>query len=93
MTPITKREPALSVGSLSALVSAILVLAVALGAPISDEVQTAVLAVIAAAGPIVAGVMIRRRVWSEDAHQADKAKAIEETAAAYGYKEVPDADA
>lgn len=44
-------------------------------------------------GPIIAGLITRSKVWSDESHHADKAAAIEETAAAYGYREVPDADA
>lgn len=90
-TPITKREPVLSIGSVSALVSAILALIVVLGVSLPDGFEAALLGVIAAAGPIVAGLVTRSKVWSEESHQADKAKAIEETAAAYGYEDVPDA--
>lgn len=86
-----KKEPAITIGAISAAVAAIIVLAVSLGAPISEETQAAILGVIAAAGPIVAGLITRSKVWSEESHRADKAKAIEETARAYGYREVPDA--
>ena len=86
-----RTEPAITVGTVSALVSAILVLLVALGVPISEDVQTAVIAVIAAAGPIVGAAIIRGKVWSDESHRADKAKAIDETARAYGDKDLPDA--
>lgn len=92
-TPITKREPVLSVGSISALVSAVLALIVVLGVSLPEGFEAALLGVIAAGGPIVAGLITRSKVWSDESHRADKAKAIDETARAYGYKDLPDADA
>ena len=84
-----KREPVLSIGAISALVSAVLALLVVLGISLPDGFEAALLGVIAAAGPIIAGIIARRHVWSDQSHRADKAKAIEETARAYGYQDVP----
>lgn len=91
MNTITRKEPVLSIGSISALVSAILALSVVLGVHLPEGFEAALLGVIAAAGPIVAGLITRERVWSDESHQADKAKAVDETARAYGYKDLPDA--
>lgn len=55
-------EPALTVGTVSALVSALLALLVAFGIDIPEDVQTGILAVIATAAPIVAGIIARRYV-------------------------------
>lgn len=92
-TPITQREPVLPVGSVSALVSAVLALIVVLGVSLPEGFEAALLGVIAAAGPIVAGLITCPKVWTDESHRADKAKAVEETARAYGYQELPDADA
>lgn len=56
------REPVITVGTISALVAAILALLVAFGIDIPDDVQSGILAVIATAAPIVAGVIARRYV-------------------------------
>lgn len=87
-TPITAREPAISIGSISALVSAVLALVVVLGVSLPDGFEAALIGVIAAAGPIIAGIITRSKVWSEESHRADKTAAIEETARAYGYREL-----
>lgn len=55
-------EPVVSIGSISALVSAVLTLIVVLGVQLPDGFEAAVVGVIAAAGPIVAGVIARRYV-------------------------------
>ncbi len=57
-----KREPAITVGTISAAVAAILTLLVAFGLDITEEQQTAILGVVAAVGPIVTGLLIRRKV-------------------------------
>lgn len=70
--PVTKREPALSIGSISALVSAVLALIVVLGVSLPEGFEAAILGVIAAAGPIVAGLITRGKVWSQPSHEADR---------------------
>ena len=57
-----KREPAITVGTISAAVAAVLTLLVAFGLDITEEQQTAILGVVAALGPIITGLLIRRRV-------------------------------
>ncbi len=57
-----KREPAITVGTISAAGAAILTLLVAFGLDITEEQQTAILGVVAAVGPIVTGLLIRRKV-------------------------------
>lgn len=57
-----KREPVLTIGSVAALVAAILALLVAFGANLTDVQTQAILAVIAAAGPVVAALLARRKV-------------------------------
>lgn len=61
-----KREPAITVGTVSAAVAAILALLVAFGLDVTEEQQTAILGVVAALGPIVAGVLIRGKVSPVD---------------------------
>lgn len=82
-----KNEPVITIGGVSAVISAIIALVVVLGVQLPDGLEAAIIGVVAAAGPIVAGLISRRKVWSENSHRADKAKAIEETAAAYGYED------
>lgn len=59
-------EPAVTIGAISALVAAVLVLLVQLGVPISEDLQVAILAVIAAAAPIATGILTRARVTPVD---------------------------
>src|SRR5699024_10918723 len=60
--PTMKREPAITVGTVSAAVAAVLTLLVAFGLDITEEQQTAILGVVATIGPLVAGLLIHRRV-------------------------------
>lgn len=55
-------EPALTVGGITALVSAVLALAVVLGLALPAGFEAALLAVIAAGAPIVAGIVTRAKV-------------------------------
>jgi len=60
----TDAEPAVTIGMISTAVAALLTLIVALGLPINDHVQAALLAVIATAAPIVTALWTRGRVYS-----------------------------
>ena len=63
MSPTTRKaEPAVKIGTISAAVAAVLYLLVVFGVPLTDEQQTAILAVVTVVGPLVAGVVIRRYV-------------------------------
>ena len=68
-----KNEPAITVGSVSAAVAAILALLVAFGVPLDDAQQKAILGVVAAAGPIVAALITRNFVSpaTKNTHRAD----------------------
>ena len=57
-----KKEPAITIGTISAAVAAVLALLVAFGIPVTDDQQTAILGVVAALGPIVTGLIVRRKV-------------------------------
>lgn len=57
-------EPARLVGLVTTVVTSVLALLVALGLPISDELTVAILGLVAGVGPLVAGVIIRGRVYS-----------------------------
>lgn len=57
-------EPALSVGSIIAAVTAIIALLVAFGLDISEEQQTAILGVVAVLAPVIATVVTRSKVYS-----------------------------
>lgn len=60
--PAMKKEPAITIGTISAAVAAVLALLVAFGIPVTEEQQTAILGVVAALGPIVTGLIVRRKV-------------------------------
>jgi hypothetical protein len=57
-------EPLLSVGGLTALVTAALSLLVAFGLPLTDKQDAAILAFVAILAPVVVAVIGRGRVWS-----------------------------
>lgn len=82
-----KREASTIIGAIGTAVGAVLTLLVAFGIDLSDAQQTAILGVVATVGPLIIGLITRSKVWSEDAHQADKARAIDETARAYGHED------
>lgn len=88
-----KKEASAITGFITTLVAALIILGTEFGLPLTDGQQTAINVVVAIIAPAIAGLIIRSKVWSEESHRADKAKAVEETARAYGYREVPDADA
>lgn len=55
-------EPAITTGMVTGLVAALIVALVAFGVPVTDDQREAVLALIAAGGPIVAALFIRGKV-------------------------------
>jgi hypothetical protein len=55
-------EPAAVIGTATAVVAALIALLVSFGVDISDDQQNAILALVGVAAPIVAGVLIRRKV-------------------------------
>jgi len=55
-------EPAVTIASIVALVGAAITLLVVFGVQVTDDQRDAVLAFVAVAGPIVAGLLIRRKV-------------------------------
>ena len=57
-----KNEPAVSVGSITAAVAAVLVLLVSFGVPLSDDQQKAILGVVAVVAPLLGAVLIRGKV-------------------------------
>ena len=57
-----KKEPAITVGTISAAVAAVLALLVSFGIPVTEDQQTAILGVVAALGPIVTGLIVRKKV-------------------------------
>lgn len=62
--PSAPAEPLIGVGAVTAVVTAVLALLVALGLPISDELQAAILTVVAVVAPIVVAIAGRKLVWS-----------------------------
>ncbi|GAB2951793.1 hypothetical protein GCM10027280_45230 [Micromonospora polyrhachis] len=57
-------EPLVTVGTITAGVTALLALLVAFAVPISDTQQTAILGVVAVIAPLVVAAVGRRRVYS-----------------------------
>lgn len=57
-----KSEPAITVASITAVVAAVIGLLVAFGIDLSDDQQKAILALVAVAGPVVAGFVTRGKV-------------------------------
>lgn len=57
-----KNEPAITVASITAVVAAIIGALVAFGVNLSDDQQKAILALVAVVGPVVAGLVTRRKV-------------------------------
>lgn len=87
-----KREPIITTATITAAVSAVIGVLVAFGVPLTDGQTEAILILVGVAAPLIV-IIARKWTWSDESHRADKAKAIEETARAYGWEEVPDADA
>lgn len=63
-TGVTKTEPAISIGSITAAITAVLALLVAYGVDISQEQQVAILGVAAVVAPVVVGIITRFNVYS-----------------------------
>ena len=63
-TGVAKTEPATLVGMITALVSAVIALAVAYGVDIDDSQSTAIMGLIAVLAPIIAAIVTRSRVYS-----------------------------
>lgn len=57
-----KNEPALTVGTITAAVAAVLSLLVAFGLHLSDDQQKAILAVVTIVAPLLGAVFIRGKV-------------------------------
>lgn len=63
-TGVMATEPSRVVGLVTSVVVSVFALLVALGLPISDQVQAAILGLIATVGPLVAAQVIRGKVYS-----------------------------
>jgi hypothetical protein len=62
--PGAAQEPLLTVGTITAATTAILALVVALGLPVSNDTQAAILGVVAVVAPLVLALLARRTVWA-----------------------------
>lgn len=58
------REPATIIASITGAATAIIALVVAFGLDLSTDQQTAILGVVAVAAPLIAGVVIRSKVFA-----------------------------
>ena len=63
-TTAMDQEPSITIGVISTVVASALTMAVAFGAPITQEQQTAILGFVAAVGPLITALFIRRRVYA-----------------------------
>lgn len=81
-----KREPIITTATVTAAVSAVIGVLVAFGVPLSDGQTEAILILVGVIAPLIV-IVARKWTWSDESHRADKAKAIDETAAAYGYED------
>lgn len=72
---MTRTEPVLSIGGITAAITAILTLLVEFGVPITTGQADAIQAAILAVGAIVAAVLIRRGVWSPASHDDEVERA------------------
>lgn len=59
-------EPAITIASVVALVAAVIGLLVAFGVEVTDAQRDAILTLVGIGGPIVAGLLIRRKVTPVD---------------------------
>lgn len=62
--PYAPEEPLLTVGTITAAVTALTIAAIAFGLPISNDQQAALLGVVAVLAPIVVTAVARGKVWS-----------------------------
>lgn len=69
-TGVTSKEPAALVGMITGLVSAVIALAIAYGVDISDDQQAAIMGLVAALAPIIAGIVTRSKVYSPSTTQS-----------------------
>lgn len=75
--PTSDSDPSGLYGSVVSLIGAVLALLVAFGVDLTDEQTAVILGVATAAGPIVTAVLIRRRAWAPESHQAATERAYE----------------
>lgn len=61
-----KSEPARIIGLITGGVTAVIALLVAFGVDLTDEQQAAILGLVAAVAPVVAGYIIRNKVYAPD---------------------------
>lgn len=65
-----RNEPAITVASITALVAALIGLLVAFGVELTDDQQKSILALVAVAGPVIAGIVTRSKVTPVHADDA-----------------------
>lgn len=64
MKTLLRTEPARLIGGIVAAVAAVVGLLVAFGVPVTDDQKEAILLVVSTVGPLVAGLVIRERVYA-----------------------------
>lgn len=78
----TDNEPALTAGSVVAIVAAIVAVAIAFGAPITQQQKDAILTLVAAIAPIAVALLVRPHVTPvaklEDAYGKEAAQKLTE---------------
>lgn len=86
MKNAVRTEPVLTTASITAAVSAVIGVLVAFGVPLSDGQTEAILILVGVIAPLIV-IVARKWTWSDESHHADKARAIDETARAYGHED------
>lgn len=71
-------EPAITIGTITALVAALIVVATAFGLPLSDPQTQSLLGLTAVVGPLVAALLTRGRVYSPATHDRTEDEAWRE---------------
>lgn len=72
------QEPVISIGTITALVAALIVMATAFGLPLTDAQTQSLLGVTAVVGPLVAALLTRGRVYSPATHDRTEDEAWKE---------------
>lgn len=85
---VTEREPSVVIGLVTTAVAAVLALLVAFGIDVTAEQQVAILGVIAGVGPLLAGILIRRKV-TPDARVVEHLDAVDAVVAGPANERIP----
>ena len=84
-----RREPAIIIGGVTAVIEAIIALVVALGLDLSPEVQASLMGLVAVVGTLAATLWTRESVYAPDTYQRqeDRTAAVVDLARARGVEQ------